>query len=47
MEKPRENIKPIVLKANDHAKVRILNKGNCKIIALTKESQGTMYYRGQ
>lgn len=25
-------------------KVRIFNKGNQKVVALTKESQGTMYY---
>ncbi|HEY4495114.1 MAG TPA: hypothetical protein VJC01_01535 [Candidatus Paceibacterota bacterium] len=47
MDKPQKDIKPIALKASNRAKVRILNKGNCKIIALTKESQGTMYYRGQ
>lgn len=28
-------------------KVRILNKGNQKVVALTKESQGTMYYFAQ
>jgi hypothetical protein len=28
-------------------KVRILNKGNKKVIELTKESQGTMYYKAQ
>jgi len=28
-------------------KVRILNKGNLRVIALTKESQGTMYYRAE
>ncbi len=28
-------------------KVRILNKGNQKVVALTKESQGTMYYLAQ
>ncbi len=28
-------------------KVRILNKGNKKVVALTKESQGTMYYLAQ
>ncbi|MBF8280847.1 MAG: hypothetical protein HW383_620 [Candidatus Magasanikbacteria bacterium] len=26
---------------------RILNRGNHAIVALTKESQGTMYYRGE
>lgn len=25
----------------------ILNKGNSKVVVLTKESQGTMYYRAQ
>ncbi len=25
-------------------KIRIVNKGNKKVVALTKESQGTMYY---
>lgn len=28
-------------------KVRILNKGNQKVVVLTKESQGTMYYLAQ
>jgi len=28
-------------------KIQILNKGNSKVIKLTKESQGTMYYRSQ
>ena len=28
-------------------KVRILNKGNRKVVLLTKESQGTMYYRAE
>lgn len=28
-------------------KFRILNRGNCAVVALTKESQGTMYYRGE
>jgi hypothetical protein len=28
-------------------KVRIFNKGNQKVVALTKESQGTMYYLAQ
>jgi len=28
-------------------KFRILNRGNRVVIALTKESQGVMYYRGQ
>ena len=28
-------------------KVRILNEGNSKVVALTKESQGTMYYRAE
>ena len=28
-------------------KVRIINKGNRKVVALTKESQGTMYYRAE
>lgn len=26
---------------------RILNRGNRAVVALTKESQGTMYYRGE
>ena len=28
-------------------KFRILNRGNSVVIALNKESQGVMYYRGQ
>ena len=28
-------------------KVRILNSGNHKVVVLTKESQGTMYYRAE
>ena len=28
-------------------KVRIINKGNRKVVALTKESQGAMYYRAE
>ena len=28
-------------------KFRILNRGNQIVVALTKESQGTMYYRGE
>ena len=28
-------------------RVRILNAGNRKVVVLTKEAQGTMYYRGE
>lgn len=28
-------------------KFRIINRGNRAVVALTKESQGTMYYRGE
>ena len=28
-------------------KVCILNKGNQKVVTLTKESQGTMYYKAE
>lgn len=27
--------------------VAILNRGNRKVVVMTKEAQGTMYYRGQ
>lgn len=28
-------------------KIKIFNKGNSRVIELTKESQGTMYYRAE
>lgn len=28
-------------------KVRVINPGNPKVVSLTKEAQGTMYYRAE
>jgi len=35
------------MKTKKTKRVRILNRGNRKVVVMTKEAQGTMYYRGQ
>lgn len=35
------------MKAKQKKRVVILNRGNRKVVVMTKEAQGTMYYRGQ